>query len=65
VDVRTERLIMTAIDRLAAGRTTFMIAHRLSTLERCDVLLEIEDGHVAGFSSDVSGALRRRVAVAG
>jgi len=55
---------MTAIDRLAAGRTTFMIAHRLSTLERCDVLLEIEDGHVAGFSSDVSGALRRRVAVA-
>jgi len=29
------------------------------------VLLEIEDGHVAGFSSDVSGALRRRIAVAG
>lgn len=46
VDVTTEGLIMEALDRLMAGRTTFMIAHRLSTLERCDVLLELGHGRV-------------------
>lgn len=61
VDVKTEALILGAVDRLAAGRTTFMIAHRLSTLESCDMLLEIEDGRVAGFTSDVPGALQRRL----
>lgn len=62
VDIKTEALIVSAIERLVAGRTTFMIAHRLSTLETCDVLLEIEDGRVAGFSTDVRGALQRRLA---
>ena len=37
VDVKTEGVIMEALDRLMGGRTTFMIAHRLSTLEGCDV----------------------------
>ena len=64
VDVRTEAVVMSAIERLAAGRTTFMIAHRLSTLESCDVLLEIEHGRVVGFSDDVSGSLERRLALA-
>ena len=41
---------------------TFMIAHRLSTLESCDVLLELEHGRVVGFGDDVAGALRRGVA---
>jgi ATP-binding cassette subfamily B protein len=39
VDVKTEAGIMEAMDRLARGRTTFLIAHRLSTLQGCDVLL--------------------------
>jgi ATP-binding cassette subfamily B protein len=46
VDVRTEATIMAAMERLMAGRTTIMIAHRLSTLEGCDVRLEIEDGRL-------------------
>jgi ABC-type multidrug transport system fused ATPase/permease subunit len=46
VDTGTEAAIIEAMERLMCGRTTFMIAHRLSTLANCDVRLEIEDGCV-------------------
>jgi ATP-binding cassette, subfamily B, bacterial len=46
VDTKTEAVIMEAMTRLMRGRTTFMIAHRLSTLEQCDVGLQIEDGRL-------------------
>jgi len=47
VDVRTEAGIMEAMERLMQGRTTFMVAHRLSTLKSCDLLLRIDtDGSV-------------------
>ena len=46
VDDRTEAVIMDAMERLMAGRTSFMIAHRLGTLDRCDVLLRVEGGGV-------------------
>ena len=44
VDVNTETAILEAMERLMRGRTTFMIAHRLSTLEGCDVRLQLESG---------------------
>lgn len=44
VDVNTEATIMEAAERLMRGRTTFIIAHRTSTLENCDVLLKVERG---------------------
>jgi ATP-binding cassette subfamily B protein len=44
VDVKTEGLILEALRRLMQGRTTFMIAHRLSTLADCDVRVRIEAG---------------------
>lgn len=47
VDVKTEAEIMSTMARLMEGRTTFMIAHRLSTLEHCDTLIAIEDGRLA------------------
>ena len=47
VDVRTEAAIMGAMERLMAGRTTLMTAHRLSTLERCDLRLELAGGRIA------------------
>ncbi len=47
VDVRSEALIMEAIERLMRGRTTFIVAHRLSTLEHCDLRIEIEGGRLA------------------
>lgn len=46
VDVRTEEEIMHAMERLMVGRTTFMIAHRLSTLSGCDMLLEVSEGRI-------------------
>jgi len=45
VDVGTEAAIIEAMERLMCGRTTFMIAHRLSTLENCDLRLQLENGH--------------------
>lgn len=44
VDIKTETGIMQTMEKLMEGRTVFMIAHRLSTLENCDVLMEIKDG---------------------
>jgi ATP-binding cassette, subfamily B, bacterial len=59
VDMKTEAEIMEALERLMRGRTTFMIAHRLSTLAKCDVWLEIEDGRLVDSIPPVLvGALR-------
>jgi len=44
VDVATEATILEAMSRLMKDRTTFMIAHRLGTLEGCDVFVELQDG---------------------
>jgi len=49
VDLETEEQIQQAIARLIEGRTTFAIAHRLSTLRNADQLLVIEDGKVVEF----------------
>jgi ATP-binding cassette subfamily B protein len=49
VDMKTEAVIMEAMTRLMRGRTTFMIAHRLSTLANCDARLQIEGGRVIDF----------------
>jgi ATP-binding cassette subfamily B protein len=60
VDIRTEQLIMEALDKLMANRTTFMIAHRLSTLERCDTVLVLQCGAlqtIAGSIDEVSTQL--------
>ncbi len=46
VDMKTEAAILKATERLMRGRTTFMIAHRMSTLENCDVMLELEHGRL-------------------
>ncbi len=47
VDTQTEFEIQEALDRLTAGRTTFAIAHRLSTLKNADRLLVLERGQIA------------------
>lgn len=46
VDTRTERLIQQALEHLMEGRTTFVIAHRLSTVRRADLILVMQDGHI-------------------
>jgi ATP-binding cassette, subfamily B, bacterial len=50
VDVRTEATIMDAMVRLMQGRTTFMIAHRLSTLEICELRLQLELGRLVSLT---------------
>jgi ABC-type multidrug transport system fused ATPase/permease subunit len=38
--------VMAGIERLMAGRTTFIIAHRLSTVQRCDRIVVLSDGAI-------------------
>lgn len=46
IDTRTERLIEKGMDALMAGRTVFVIAHRLSTVRNANAILVLEDGEV-------------------
>jgi ABC-type multidrug transport system fused ATPase/permease subunit len=46
VDTRTDFLIQQALDRLMEGRTTFVIAHRLTTVQRADQILVLADGRI-------------------
>ena len=46
LDAATEALVMQGLERLMAGRTTFVIAHRLSTVRRADVILVLDDGRI-------------------
>jgi len=46
VDTRTERLIQEALDRLMEGRTSFVIAHRLSTVRHADQILVLDHGRI-------------------
>ena len=46
VDTQTERLIQQALDNLMVGRTTFVIAHRLSTVRRADLILVMDGGRI-------------------
>ncbi len=47
VDTETERLIQIALDHLMAGRTSFVIAQRLSTVRRANIILVLHDGRIA------------------
>ncbi len=46
VDTQTEKLIQAALDALMEGRTTFVIAHRLSTVRRADMILVMDEGRI-------------------
>lgn len=47
LDSITERSIMKALDQATAGRTSILIAHRLSTVVNCDQILVLDKGRVA------------------
>lgn len=46
IDTRTEIKIQSAFARLINGRTSFIVAHRLSTIQEADVILVMKDGHI-------------------
>lgn len=58
VDVRTESAIMQATEKLMEGRTTFMIAHRLSTLTSCDMILVLDRGELVGIKQKLEPELQ-------
>ena len=51
IDTETETLITQALARLMDGRTTIMVAHRLSTIQHADKIIVLDDGKVAGIGT--------------
>lgn len=51
VDSETEELIQTAVERMISGRTTLMIAHRLSTLRKANKIVVVDKGEIIEFGS--------------
>ena len=46
IDTRTEAIVQRGMDALMKGRTVFVIAHRLSTVQNSDVIMVLEQGHI-------------------
>ncbi len=66
VDTKTERIILENLRKTRAGKTTILIAHRISTIEQMDKVLFMEDGRVTAFGRhaelyDTCPAYRRMV----
>jgi ABC-type multidrug transport system fused ATPase/permease subunit len=51
LDNLTEREVLAAIDALPGDKTVLMIAHRLSTVRRCDRIIVLDQGHLVGIGS--------------
>lgn len=64
VDLKTEAAIIEAMERLMAGRTTFIVAHRLATLAHCDRVYAIQDGRLVPADAQESDALLDNVGLA-
>ena len=60
LDVQTERAVEEALDRLAEGRTTIVIAHRLSTVREADQIVVLDGGRIAERGHARRAARRRR-----
>lgn len=46
IDTRTEKIVQNGMDKLMKGRTTFVIAHRLSTVKNSDCIMVLEQGRI-------------------
>ena len=57
IDTRTERIVQDGMDKLMHGRTTFVIAHRLSTVRNSDCIMVLEQGRIIITAEPVSVAI--------
>ena len=57
LDNHTEQVVMNAIDEIHSNTTILMVAHRLSTLKNCDLIVELDDGEIkrTGTPSEIIG----------
>ena len=46
IDTRTEKKIQSAFEKMLKGRTSFIVAHRLSTIKNADCILVMNQGHI-------------------
>lgn len=46
LDAQSERVVQDALDRIMVGRTTIVVAHRLSTIQNCDTIAVLQDGAI-------------------
>lgn len=51
IDTKTERNLQKGLDQALKGRTSFIVAHRLSTIKACDKIMFIQDGHIREVGS--------------
>jgi ATP-binding cassette subfamily B protein len=65
VDTGTEAAIIESLDRLIAGRTSFVIAHRPSTIGHCELIIHIEGGRLVGIGPAAAAGLPALVAARG
>jgi len=54
IDTRTEKLIQEALNRIMQGRTSFIVAHRLSTIKNADQILVLKDGAIIESGTHIS-----------
>ena len=64
LDPATERDVVDAIETARTGRTTFVIAHRESTIERADVVLRMQDGRVRSAGVETTDSIDSRLGAA-
>ncbi|MCU0854405.1 MAG: ATP-binding cassette domain-containing protein, partial [Rhodobacteraceae bacterium] len=66
LDAESERLVQTAVDRLAKGRTTLVVAHRLATVKKADRILVFDHGRIVAEGTNdalvAQGGLYARLA---
>jgi len=57
LDIRTEGQIMDAMENLMVGRTTFLITHRLDTLNSCNIILHLENGQLVDVIANTNAEI--------